>query len=252
MTQPGSSHATTPETGRLLELAENLATIHREHEKHYGAAPLRTAQRLLEHSLTLKALAERWRLVTVREQGTTSPLAGADDLNDPRAIETSGVLFLESGERPPELMSLRGDLLQLAGEATSTGTYLAHAMETSWEMANGLLMVPELDDLLAERHAIIARDAYAATLLSWQARRLRRAVEILDRVDFRAEALRADLAGPRRAPALLFAAAELIDGATDACVQAAGLVRQNERPWRLFHDRVEQITGEAANGRGSV
>jgi len=225
----------------LLALAANLAATHREHEKHYGVAGLRTAQRLLEHSLTLKALAERWRSASATASTQRNPFAGADDLNDVRAIETSGVLFLESGERPPELTALRADLLHVAAEAASTGDYLGHAMESAWETAAGLLAVPALDDLLAERHAIIARDAHAATLLTWQARRLQRAVEILDRVDFRAEALRTDLAGPRRAPALLFAATELIDAAAEACVEAAGLVRRNERPWRRFHDLVERV-----------
>jgi hypothetical protein len=241
--QAGGDESRTEATPDVLALAANLAATHREHEKHYGVAPLRTAQRLLEHSLTLKALAERWRSASVKASAPVSPFAGADDLNDVRAIETSGVLFLESGERPPELTTLRADLLHLAGEAHSTGDYLGHAMDASWQMAAGLLAVPELDELLAERHAIIARDAHAATLLTWQARRLQRAVEILDRIDFRAEPLRADLAGPRRAPALLFAAAELIDAAAQACLDAAGLVRQNERPWRRFHDLVERARG---------
>ena len=97
---------------------------------------------------------------------------------------------------------------------------------------------PELADLLAERHAIIAADWQSATTLQLLARQLRRAVAILDRVDFTAAGLRADLAGDRSAPAYVFSAAELLDQAADLTLRSAALVRGNERRWRVFHDRV--------------
>lgn len=230
-----------PSAQPFLALAANLAATHREHEKHYGAAPLRDAERLMEHSRSLKALAERWSVAEVSEQPLPSPFAGADDLNDARAIETTGMLFLESGDPPAEVGVLRRDLERLAEEAQSISSYLTGAMEASWAMAAGLLSFAALDDLLVERHAIIARDGQAASLLGWEARQLRRAGEILDRVDFRPEALRADLAANRRAPSLLFAAADLIDAAVESSLESARLVRRNERSWRLFRARVQAL-----------
>jgi hypothetical protein len=234
--------ASTDMRAAILRLAGNLSATHREHEKHYGEAPLERASTLLRHSRTLKALAEHWTSADPADAPLPSPYAGAEDLNDPRAVETSGLLFLESGDPPPELTALLDELERMAAEAEATGAWLSEAMNASWETAAGLLAVPELDDLLAERHGIIARDAQTATLLRWQARQLRRAVEILGHVDFSAAALRADLAGERRVPGLLFAAAEMIDAAVNLCTQGATLIRQNERPWRLFHDRVAEIS----------
>jgi hypothetical protein len=60
-------------------------------------------------------------------------------------------------------------------------------------------------------------------------------------VDFSVAALRADLAGERRAPARLFAAAELIDQAADLVVESSTLVRANERRWRVFNDRLASL-----------
>ena len=111
-------------------------------------------------------------------------------------------------------------------------------MQAAWEVAAELLRFPELADLLGERHAIIAADWQSATTLQLLARQLRRAVAILDRVDFTAAGLRADLAGDRSTPAYVFSAAEFLDQAADLTLRSATLVRGNERRWRVFHDRV--------------
>jgi hypothetical protein len=60
-------------------------------------------------------------------------------------------------------------------------------------------------------------------------------------------ALREDMAGPRNAPAYLFSAAELIDQAADLTAQGAVLVHHNERKWRVFSERVEQILGSGVS-----
>jgi hypothetical protein len=228
----------------LLEIVENLSYHHREHEKYYADAPLRDALALQQVSRTLEALAERWATTEPAEAAAPSPYAGAADLNDQRAIETSGVLFLESGEPPAEMERIRRELATMAEDAARTGEWLATAMETSWSTARALLQVPELVDLLADRHHIIANDWQNAGMLGLISRQLRRALDLLDCVDFHVAALRADLAGERRAPGYLFAAADLIDQAADLAAVSATLVHQNERRWRVFHGRVTQI----ANG----
>ena len=44
------------------------------------------------------------------------------------------------------------------------------------------------------------------------------------------------------APAYLYAAAELINHAADLSAASSVLTHENERRWRIFHERVEQIT----------
>jgi hypothetical protein len=228
-------------TSALLGVIANLSRFHREHEKFYAEAPLHDAAALQRASRTLKALAEHWQSATPAEAATPIPFAGAPDLNDDRAIETTGVLFMESGEPPAEILRLRRQLRSGAEDAEETGEWLAGAMEAAWNMAEALLDVPELADLLGERHKIIVNDWHNALLLALVAHLLRRADEILGRLDFTAAGARADLSGERRAPAYLFSAAELIDEAADLAAQSAVLVHRNERPWRVFHERVERL-----------
>jgi hypothetical protein len=47
---------------------------------------------------------------------TTSPPDGAADLNDPRAIEETGVLFMEDGAEPAEIGSLSQQLSKYASD----------------------------------------------------------------------------------------------------------------------------------------
>lgn len=127
-----------------------------------------------------------------------------------------------------------------------TVTWLAQAMHASWDIAAALVDIPGLEDVLGDRHRIIANDWLAANTSALIARQLGRAADILDKVDFTPAALRADIAGPRRSAALLHSAAEIINRAADLCSDSAGLVNDNERPWRLFRERVATIVGPAA------
>jgi hypothetical protein len=76
-------------------------------------------------------------------------------------------------------------------------------------------------------------------------RLLRRALELLAAVEFTPGALRADLAGSRDAIPYLLSASELIDRAADLLASSATLVHENERRWRVFAARVEEIRSEA-------
>jgi hypothetical protein len=151
------------------------------------------------------------------------------------------VLFLESGEPPPEIERIRRELATMADDAGRTGEWLATAMDAAWSIAKALLQVPDLVDVLGERHHIIANDWQNAGMLTLISRQLRRSLDLLDCVDFHVAAVRADLAGERRTPGYLFAAAELLDQAADLAAVSATLVHQNERRWRIFRERVDQI-----------
>jgi hypothetical protein len=167
----------------LLAVAANLSHYHREHEKYYSEAPLTGAIALQRTARTLIALAERWTSAEPAAAPAGSPFAGAPDLNDDRAIETSGVLFMEGGGEPAELTRIKSELQTIAAGSEQTGSWLAAAMEASWTMAEALLSYPRLADLLAERHKIIGnnwQNAFTAQLI---ARCLRRAVSILEQID---------------------------------------------------------------------
>ena len=233
--QPGSGN------DGLLAAAGNLSRYHREHEKYYSEAPLTDAISLQRMARTLFALAERWTSAEPAAEPAPSPFAGTPDLNDDRAIETSGVLFMEGGGEPAEITRMKSELEASAASSEQTGAWLTSAMEGSWAMAEALLSYPQLADLLAERHKIIAnnwRNAFTAQLI---ARCLSRALAIMERVDFSPAGLRKDLAGARSAPGYLYSAAELISHAADLSAACAMLTHEDERRWRIFHQRIEQI-----------
>lgn len=227
----------------LLRVVVNLARYHREHEKFYSESPLHDAIAMQQASRALKALAERWTIVARDPEPSPSPFAGARDLNDDRATELLGVLFMEGEDEPAEIAKLKADLLAKAESAEAVGTWLAEAMQASWGVAAALLDHPELADLLAERHRIITNNRQNAFVTGLVASIIRRAVEILERVDFAPTALRDDLDGPRTAPSYLFSAAEMLDHAADLAAQSTTLVHENERRWRVFHARVADLTG---------
>jgi hypothetical protein len=152
------------------------------------------------------------------------------------------VLFMEGGGEPAEIGRMKSELEAIASVGEQTGSWLATAMEASWTMAEALLEYPQLADLLAERHKIIGNNWRAAVTAQLIARCLRRAVSILERVDFSPAALRHDLAGARSAPGYLYSAAELISHAADLSADSSVLTHEDERRWRIFHERIEQIT----------
>jgi hypothetical protein len=233
--QPGASG------DGLLAVAANLSKYHREHEKYYSEAPLTDAITLQRAARTLIALAERWSAAEPAAAPAPSPFAGTTDLNDDRAIETSGVLFMEGGGEPTEIARIKSELQTIAAGSEQSGSWLASAMEASWAMAEALLSYPQLADLLGERHKIIGTNWQNASTAQLIARYLRRAVSIMERIDFSPTGLRKDLATARSAPPYLYSAAELINHAADLSAASSVLTHQNERRWRIFHERIERI-----------
>lgn len=232
----------TTEHSPLLDAVLNLSRFHREHEKFYASFPRERAVTLQRHARTLHALADRWSQAVPSTAPPLSPYAGADDLNDPAALQLEGVLFMEGEGEPAELTSLIRDLRTSAEDFAATGDWLTNAMKASWDIAAALIEVKGLEDLLGDRHRIIANDWLASDMSSLVARLLTRAADILDHVDFTPAALRAELAAARRVPALVHSASELINRAADLCSDSAGLVNDNERRWRTFRERVVTLT----------
>jgi hypothetical protein len=198
----------------LLHTVENLAEFHREHEKFYAAAPREQAVVLQRHASTLHEVADR------------------------AAAELDGVLFLEGQGAPAGLAALRREVRTFSEEAVATGEWMAKAMQSSWTAAGAILDIAALDDLLGERHRIIANDWQAAGTTLVVGRLLERAADVLDRVD-------AEATAGARTPRLLRSAAELIARAADLLGESAGLVQDNERRWRMFHERVAAMLAVA-------
>jgi hypothetical protein len=231
------------ERSRLLEAILNLAAFHRDHERYYAAAPRELAVTLLRHARTLQALADRWSTVAPAPAVPFSPYEGTEDLNDPAAVQLDGVLFMEGEGEPAEIAHLKRDLRSAAADLSATGEWLATAMQASWSVAASLLEIRELGDVLGERHRIIANDWQAASMSTLAARLLERAADVVDTIDFVPAAIRADLATERAVPGRLYSSAELISRATDLLSDSAGLVNDNERRWRTFRARVQQVVG---------
>lgn len=225
----------------LLNAMLNLTAAHREHEKFYSVSPREQAVTLQRHSRTLHALADRWSVVMPSTGDAFSPYEGAADLNALEATQLDGVLFMEGEDEPSEITRIKRDLRRFADDADSAGSWLAAAMDSSWAVATALLEIDELADLLGERHRIIANNWQGAALVTLSGRVLERAATILDHVDFTPAALRADLSAHRRSAARLFSAAEMIDHAADLMSDFASVVHDNERRWRVFRLRVQDI-----------
>lgn len=227
---------------QFLEAIENLSRFHREHEKFYAQRPREQAVALQRHSRALSALADRWEHVDAERVEALSPYQGADDLNAPGALQLDGILFMEGDAEPAEITSIIRELRTVGEGSVATGTWLAEAMENTWATATILLGYEQLSDLVGDRHRIIANDWHAASMSSLAGRVLQRSADVLDAIDFTAAAIRDDLDGTRRSPRLLHSVVELIDHAADLLSDSAGLVHDNERRWRTFHQRVIELS----------
>jgi len=227
----------------LLEAALNLSRFHREHERFYASAPLETALRLQRHARALEALADRWTTAEPATRRPMSPYAGAEDLNSEAATALDGVLFLEGGGRPAEITTMVADLRATADGFARGGEWLVTAMQTSWDVARSLVRYDGLADVLGERHRIIANDWLSGHMQCLVGTVLGRAADMLDGLDLDPAQVRADLAGERVAARRLQATAELISRAADLCCESAQLVHDNERRWRITHQRIGQLLG---------
>jgi hypothetical protein len=230
----------------LLDAVTNMTRFHREHEKFYAQAPLRQALEIQAASRALKALADQWSQVEPSERPIATAFAGSEDLNAPGLTAESGILFMESEGEPAEIKRLKRDLEAIATDNEETGTWLSAAMEQAWAVAGRLSAYAALADLLGERHRIIATDWQNANDATLVARLVRRALELLTRIDFSPQALRADLAGSRDSASYLYSASELLDRAADVLAESAIRIHENERRWRIFGERVRALRADAA------
>ena len=241
-----------PDPKQYFEMQLNLSTYHREHEKFYAQDPLQRAIALQQASRVLLTLADHWRVIEAKPPSAGSfAYLGCEDLNETGVIQQSGVLFLEGEGEPAMITRLKRDLGSMAEDFGAEGQWLATAMQASWQAALQLLQLPALASVLGERHRIIVNNWQSAQQSSLISTVLKRALEIVERVDFAPSAVRTDLAGPRIFSAYLYAAAELINRAADMASESTNLTRDSERRWRVFHQQVQQVLAEYSNRAGA-
>jgi hypothetical protein len=228
---------------KFIKTILNLSKYHREHEKYYAWAPLDQAINLQQASQVLKTFADRWKNINVEKGDTQNRYTGCEDLNEASTIQHNGVLFMEGEKEPPEISRLKRDIKTLADDFNETGTWLSEAMESSWEIAGKLVKIPVLAEVLGERHRIIINDWEAAKLSLLISQLIRRALDILEEIDFSPETIRAALQekGKGNIPDYLYSSSELIDRAADLAIISAMLVHDNERRWRIFRQKVMEM-----------
>ena len=226
---------------KFFEIISNLSEYHREHEKFYGQAPLKTAIEIQNASKTLKTLADKWMNLQQTEKTEGNPYMGCEDLNEKATIQHDGLLFMEGEGEPTEISQLKRSLKNISEDSEKAGVWLSKAMENSWQAAINLMKIPTLEAVLGERHRIIINDWQASHLSILIAKLLERSLLILDQIDFNPKAIRDDISTRKMYPDLLYSASELLDRAADLSSEFAMLIHDNERRWRVFHQRVERI-----------
>jgi len=225
----------------FLNIISNLSKYHREHEKFYGQSPLETAIKIQDASKTLKTLADKWSKVQEIKSQSGNPYMGCEDINEDAVIQHDGLLFMEGEKEPTEITQLKRDLNNIGDDFEKSGIWLSKAMENSWNAAAKLVKIPKLEDVLGERHRIIINDWQAANLSSLVARLIKRSLFILNEIDFSPDSIRTDIKTQKRYPDFLYSSSELLDRAADLSSEFAMLVHDNERRWRVFHNKIQKV-----------
>ena len=230
------------ENKNLFDMILNLSKYHREHEKFYAQRPLEQAVTFQKSSRVLKTLADRWKNISIQKNKALNPYMGCEDLNESSIIQENGVLFMEGEGEPLEISRLKRDISNFADDFKETGEWLSMAMKSSWDAAKPLLDIPNLASVLGERHRIIINDwqtsylSFLISQLSWCA------VEILNKIDFSSDAVRENIDDLQTYVDYLYSASELLDRAADIASESAILVHDNEKRWRMFHNKVDELS----------
>ena len=217
------------ENKNLFDMILNLSKYHREHEKFYAQRPLEQAVTFQKSSRVLKTLADRWKNISIQKNKALNPYMGCEDLNESSIIQENGVLFMEGEGEPLEISRLKRDISNFADDFKETGECLSMAMKSSWDAAKPLLDIPNLASVLGERHRIIINNWQASYLSFLISQLSRRAVEILNKIDFSPDAVRENIDDLQTYVDYLYSASELLDRAADIASESAILVHDNEK-----------------------
>jgi hypothetical protein len=226
----------------LLQIARH----HREHERYYAMAGLEQAAGLRRDAGALRALADRW-LNGEASDGTEArydepqlKAAGCDDLNDPAAVATAGILFMEGEGEPAEISSLKVKLAAQRDRCLNSGRWLGEKMEAAWQR-EAVLLTADYADAAYARHMALTRTTLTASKLVIAGRLIGAAHAALAPHDHGPAEVRAD---PRGAGRLLRATAWLIDAAAGLIAEQAADLGASDPAWTTY---IEDLAARGAS-----
>jgi hypothetical protein len=224
-----------------------VARFHREHERYHSLTGLENAAALRRDANALKVLADTWLRAAERPRpeidygDAAYRAAGCADLSDPTAVATTGILFMEGEGEPRELTQLKGKLWALTDTMARVSAWLAEKMEAGWEREMRLL-TPELAETARPRFMALTRTTMSGSTFGVAARLMGAALEALNAVEFRPEAIRKDLRGSAM---LVRTAGWLLDEAAALLAERAAELTRSDPDWTDYIDELERLAGPA-------
>jgi hypothetical protein len=222
----------------LLQIARH----HREHERYYATEGLEQAAGLRRAAGAVRALADRWLAGVASAAGDARyddpqlRAAGCEDLNDPAALATAGILFMEGEGEPAEIARLKVALAAQRDRCVSTGRWLDEKMQAAWQR-EARLLTAEYADAAYARHMALMRTTLCASKLVVAGRLLGAAHAALAPREHAPAEVRAD---PQGAGRLLRTTAWLMDAAAGLIAEQAVGLGASDPAWTRY---IEDLGG---------
>jgi hypothetical protein len=227
-----------------------LARSHRQHERYHSLSGLENAAALKRDANALKVLADHWlRSVdnarsAIDYQDPAFRAAGCEDLSDPTAVATTGILFMEGEGEPRELKQMKGKLWAISDSLGKVSRWLVEKMDAGWQREKQVL-TPELAAAARPRFMALTRTTLAGAKFGVAARLMDAALHALNTLDFRPEALRKDLRG---AAGMVRTASYLLDEAAALLAEQAAQLGLSDPDWTEY---IEELEAMSARGSGA-
>lgn len=242
--------------GRSESVIEGMLAVaryHREHERFHSMNALQQAADLRRDSNALKVVAQRW--LRAAEAAPSSidysdprfRAVGCEDLNDPAAIATTGILFMEGEPEPRELVQLKMKLFGMSEGLGRVSAWLAEKMDAGWERESALL-TPELASAAQPRFAALTHTTLAGLKLGVVSRLLKAALATLGAGELVPAAIRKDLRGSAQ---LMLAASWLLDEASSVLAEQATDIARSDPEWTAYIEELEARETKLTLGRAT-
>jgi hypothetical protein len=231
-----------------LDVLDNIATFHREHERFYTMTQMATAADLSREANKLKIVADVWLEdkspaadARVDFSDPRYQAAGCTDLNALRAIAAIGVLFMEGQGEPAEIRALKAKLRGMGMAMQATGQWLAEKMDAAWERES-VLFTGELIDAARPRFQTIVTNWCGSRSTMLGGKLMLLAVECLERIDFTPAVIRADR---QRGGRYLRTAGWILDKAAQVLATSGTELADNDIRWTEYRQILKR-TGTGA------
>ena len=230
-------HAVAPESRLLPHVGTFIAAAPPVHRA--GAAqqqvcshwPLNAAVQLQAASATVRSVLDVWERAAEHARAARIRQAGCLDLAVAEGDPQLDILLLHAALLPDKAHALTLALHALAADFEKISAWLIRSGQST---CNGKKAADEAYARLAvmrDDHRVIARDWLAADMNALIAWMLRRAVRVLERMDFAHVEIASDLLGARAYQAPITSVAALLDQAGVLAHEAAAFVDNFDRQW---------------------